>query len=41
MSNIKTGYELLKLLREYARIGHPGKMGQDCVYDSDLDERSR
>lgn len=31
--NMKTDRELLELLRSYARTGHPGKMGHECVVE--------
>ena len=30
---MRTDRELLELLREYARVGHPGKMGHECMVD--------
>ena len=31
--NMKTDRELLELLRNYARTGHPGKMGRECMVE--------
>jgi len=30
---MKTDRELLELLRNYARTGHPGKMGCECMVE--------
>ena len=33
MTRVKTDRELLELLRNYARTGHPGKMGRECMVE--------
>lgn len=33
MTRVKTDRELLEILRKYARVGHPGKIGYECIVD--------
>lgn len=33
---MRTNRELIDLLREHSRTGHPGKMGNECVVDKSL-----
>lgn len=33
LTRVKTDRELLEILRKYARVGHPGKMGYECIVD--------
>lgn len=33
---MKTDRELLELLRNYARNGHPEKMGRECMVEKDF-----
>lgn len=33
---MKTDREIVETLRRYAKVGHPGKMGNECMVDKEF-----